>query len=34
VLLGICRGKQVHDKRQAMKKAEAQRSIARSMQRR
>ena len=31
VLMGICRGKQVHDKRQAMKKAEAQRNIQRSM---
>ena len=33
VLMGICRGKQVHDKRQAMKKAEAQRNIQRSMYR-
>ena len=28
VVLGICRGKQRHDKREAMKKAEAQRDIA------
>ena len=31
VLMGICRGKQLHDKRQAMKKAEAQRNIQRQM---
>jgi SsrA-binding protein len=31
VLMGICRGKQRHDKRQAMKKAEAARSIRRQM---
>ena len=31
VLMGVCRGKQLHDKRQAMKKAEAQRSIQRQM---
>ncbi len=31
VLLGICRGKQLHDKRQAMKKAEARRNIQRQM---
>ena len=34
VLMGVCRGKQQHDKRQAMKKAEAQRSIQRQMLRR
>ena len=34
VLLGICRGKQVHDRRQAMKKAETQRDIQRQMLRR
>ena len=31
VLMGICRGKQLHDKRQAMKKAEARRNIQRQM---
>ncbi len=34
VVLGICRGKQRHDKRESMKKAEAQRDIARQMIRR
>jgi len=34
VLLGICRGKQRHDKREAMKKAQAQRDIQRQMARR
>ncbi len=34
VVLGICRGKQRHDKREAMKKAEAQRDMARQMVRR
>ena len=34
VVLGICRGKQQHDKRQSMKKAEAQRDIQRQMMRR
>jgi SsrA-binding protein len=34
VVLGICRGKQKHDKRAAMKKAEAQRDIQRQMLRR
>lgn len=34
VVLGICRGKQRHDKREAMKKAEAQRDMARQMMRR
>lgn len=31
VLLGVCRGKQLHDKREAMKKATAQRDIQRAM---
>jgi SsrA-binding protein len=34
VLLGLCRGKQAHDKRQAMKKAEAERAIRRQLYRR
>jgi SsrA-binding protein len=34
VLLGICRGKQQHDKRQAMKRAEAQRDMQRQIHRR
>ncbi len=34
LLLGLCRGKELHDKRQAMKKAEAQRDMARQMLRR
>jgi len=34
VLLGICRGRQKHDKREAMKKAEASRDIQRAMRRR
>jgi len=34
VLMGICRGQKHHDKREAMKKAEARREIARHMQRR
>jgi len=34
VVLGICRGKQRHDKREAMKSAEAKREIARQMVRR
>ncbi len=34
VVLGICRGKQRHDKREAMKKAEAQRDIQRQIYRR
>ena len=34
VLLGICRGRQKHDKREAMKKAEARRDIQRAMHRR
>jgi len=31
VLLGLCRGKQLHDKREAMKKADVQRDLARVM---
>jgi SsrA-binding protein len=31
VLLGLCRGKQLHDKREAMKKADARRDLARMM---
>lgn len=34
VVLGICRGKQQHDKRESMKKAQAQRDMARQMLRR
>ncbi len=34
VLLGLCRGRQKHDKRQAMKKAEAQRDMRRMQLRR
>ncbi|MEN6459635.1 MAG: SsrA-binding protein SmpB [Thermoguttaceae bacterium] len=34
VVLGICRGKQQHDKRDAMKRADAQREIQRQLQRR
>lgn len=34
VLMGLCRGKQRHDKRQAMKKAEAAREMARQIYRR
>jgi len=34
VLLGVCKGKQHHDKRQAMKSAEARREMARQMMRR
>jgi len=34
VLLGLCRGKELHDKRQAMKTAEAKRDMARQMLRR
>jgi SsrA-binding protein len=33
VLLGICRGKQKHDKRESMKKRETQRDIDRAMRR-
>ena len=31
LLLGLCKGKAKHDKRQAMKSAEAKREIARQM---
>lgn len=31
VLLGLCRGKQLHDKREAIKKADVQRDLARMM---
>jgi SsrA-binding protein len=31
VLLGLCRGKQLHDKRQAMKQAEVRRDLQRAM---
>ncbi len=31
LLLGLCRGKQLHDKREAMKKADTQRDLARMM---
>lgn len=34
VMLGICRGKQQHDKRQAMKEAQTKRDLARLMMRR
>ncbi len=34
VLLGVCRGRQRHDKREAMKKAQARRDIQRQMHRR
>jgi SsrA-binding protein len=34
VLMGLCRGRQKHDKREAMKKAEARRDIQRLMRRR
>jgi SsrA-binding protein len=34
VLLGICRGRQEHDKREVMKKAQAQREMQRAMRRR
>jgi SsrA-binding protein len=34
VLLGLCKGKQLHDKREAIKKAEARRDIQRQMYRR
>ncbi len=33
VLLGLCKGKKLHDKRQTLKKAESQRDIARAMRR-
>lgn len=34
VLLGLCRGRKLHDKRDALKKADAQRDIARAMRQR
>jgi len=34
LLLGLCRGKQKHDKRESLKKAEAKRDIQRAMARR
>jgi SsrA-binding protein len=34
VVIGLCRGKQRHDKRESMKKAEAQRDIQRQLSRR
>ena len=34
LLLGLCRGKQLHDKRQAMKQAEVRRDLQRAMHRR
>ena len=34
VLLGLCRGKKIHDKREAMKKADTQREISRTMRNR
>ncbi len=33
VLLGLCKGRQVHDKRDVLKKSQAQRDIARAMRR-
>ena len=33
VLLGLCRGKKMHDKRETMKQADAKRDIARAMRR-
>jgi len=34
VLLGLCRGRKLHDKRQALKRADAERDIRRAMRRR
>lgn len=34
VLLGLCRGKKLHDKREALKRADSQRQIDRAMRRR
>jgi SsrA-binding protein len=34
VLMGLCRGKKLHDKRETMKKADVKRDIARAMRRR
>jgi SsrA-binding protein len=33
VLLGLCKGKKLHDKRESLKRAESQRDIARAMRR-
>jgi tmRNA-binding protein len=33
VLLGICKGKQQHDKRESLKKRESDRDISRAMRR-
>jgi SsrA-binding protein len=33
LLLGLCRGKQLHDKRETLKKADAKRDIDRAMRR-
>jgi SsrA-binding protein len=34
VLLGLCKGKKLHDKRETLKKADARRDIDREMRRR
>ncbi len=34
ILLGLCRGKKLHDKRESLKKADAQRNIQRAMRQR
>ena len=34
VLLGLCKGKKLHDKRETMKQADAKRDIAREMRQR
>jgi SsrA-binding protein len=34
ILLGLCRGRKLHDKRQAIKKADVNREIQRAMRRR
>ena len=34
VLMGICKGKQKHDKRETLKKREAERDIGRAMRKR
>jgi SsrA-binding protein len=34
VLLGLCRGRKMHDKREALKKADARRQIERAVRRR
>jgi SsrA-binding protein len=33
LLLGLCRGRKLHDKREVLKKADAQRDISRAMRR-